>query len=128
MDQQMMICPECKGVGHWLLASMGTAKVCPACNGTGKVSACISVPSTHVEALSITPASEGKFNNALQADALDWDTRNIEPQPTSEIMLEQSVSSLIEAPLRGDCGIEGKNRKVRGEIEIHIISLRRENG
>ena len=50
---------------------------------------CHDVCGTHVEALSITPASEGKFNNALQADALDWDTRNIEPQPTSEIMLEQ---------------------------------------
>ena len=32
-----MVCPACEGVGHWLLASMGTAKVCPKCNGTGKV-------------------------------------------------------------------------------------------
>ena len=37
--EQMVICPECKGVGHWLLASMGTAKVCPKCNGTGNVPA-----------------------------------------------------------------------------------------
>ena len=32
-----MVCPNCEGFGHWLLASMGTAKVCPKCNGTGKV-------------------------------------------------------------------------------------------
>ena len=36
-----------------------------------------------------TPASEGmlKFNNALEADALDWDTRNIKSKFTSEEIL-----------------------------------------
>ena len=35
-----MVCPDCKGVGHWLLASMGTAKVCPKCHGSKEVPDC----------------------------------------------------------------------------------------
>ena len=46
-------------------------------NNTGKQS----------DSLNPTPTSEGKFNNALQADALDWDTRNIKSKFTSEEIL-----------------------------------------
>ena len=79
-----MVCPACKGSGqaHYQRGLNSTPAIveirdCPDCNGTG----CIPVPST--------PASEGmlKFNNALEADALDWDTRNIESKFTSEEIL-----------------------------------------
>ncbi len=85
--EQMMICPKAKECGEecfypihktphqFMAGSCNTMTIGHACP------ACIPVPST--------PASEGmlKFNNALEADALDWDTRNIKSKFTSEEIL-----------------------------------------
>ena len=82
--EKPQVCPACKGSGqaHYQRGLNDTPAIveirdCPDCNGTG----CIPVPST--------PAIEGmlKFNNALEADALDWDTRNIKSKFTSEEIL-----------------------------------------
>ena len=124
---KQVVCPHCEGSGrfyadskvHYAYANLPTVP-CAYCDGTGKVSACIPVPSTpaiekyywwcpnckeEVDPTRVTFKNvmtfvalmwkhyplllpvRVKFNNALEADALDWDTRNIKSKFTSEEIL-----------------------------------------
>ena len=54
-EPQKVVCPDCDGKGNHLLASMGTAKVCSKCNGTGKVSQSVSTPTEGMELSELSP-------------------------------------------------------------------------